>query len=73
MPPKIRELKARLRRAGFTSRSGKGSHTFWFHAEIPATKVTVAGSDGNDARPYQEREVQDAIQALEDRRREGVQ
>ncbi|MFN6513960.1 MAG: type II toxin-antitoxin system HicA family toxin [Nostoc sp. CreGUA01] len=29
MPKKIRELKAMLLKAGFTYRSGKGSHTVW--------------------------------------------
>lgn len=72
MPPKIRELKARLRRVGFTSRPGKGSHTFEFHPEIPTGKVTIAGNDGSDARPYQEREVRDALRALKEAREERL-
>jgi hypothetical protein len=31
MPPKIRQLKASLLKAGFTIRAGKGSHTVWHH------------------------------------------
>jgi hypothetical protein len=30
VPKKIRELKAMLRKAGFSSRPGKGSHTFGY-------------------------------------------
>ncbi len=61
MPKKIRELKALLRKAGFTSRPGKGSHTVWPHPQAPQT-VTLSG---DDARPYQEKEVQDAIKQVE--------
>lgn len=61
MPRKIRELKADLRRAGFGMRPGKGSHTRWFHPRLPHERVTLAGADGADAKPYQEQEVSDAI------------
>ena len=50
MARKIRELKAMLRKAGFTCRSGKGSHSVWDHPK-------ASGNDGRDAKPYQEREV----------------
>ena len=60
MPPKIRELKAALRRAGFAERPGKGSHTVWSHPSLPG-RLTVSGSDGDDAKKYQERDVQEAI------------
>ena len=60
MPPKIRELKAALRRAGFAERSGKGSHTVWGHPLLGG-RLTISGADGDDAKRYQERDVQDAI------------
>lgn len=60
MPKKIRELKAMLKKAGFTSKKAKGSHTKWRH---PRRKkpVVVSGKDGADAKPYQEQEVAEAL------------
>ena len=69
MPRKMRQLKADLRQAGFTARSGKGDHTFWTHPEVPGVAATLDGKDGQDARPYQEREVRRAIQAVEQARK----
>jgi predicted RNA binding protein YcfA (HicA-like mRNA interferase family) len=60
MPRKIRELKAMLRKAGFSSRSGKGSHTVWNHPRL-IYSLTLSGNDGDDARKYQETMVQQAI------------
>lgn len=56
MPRKIRELKADLRRAGFAEVPGRGSHTGWRHPLL-ADKLTLSGGDGDDAQPYQERQV----------------
>lgn len=64
MPVKIRELKARLRRAGFEVRPGKGSHTVWRHRLLPNLKLTIAGNDGDDAKPYQVHDVNDALRNL---------
>jgi predicted RNA binding protein YcfA (HicA-like mRNA interferase family) len=61
MPQKIRELKRRLRQAGFREVPGKGSHTNWIHPLYPG-KITVSGKDSADAKPYQEKEVNSAIQ-----------
>ena len=61
MPKKIRELKAMLKRAGFSWRPGKGSHTNWWHPNVAGTECTVSGNDGDDAKHYQEREVKAAI------------
>jgi predicted RNA binding protein YcfA (HicA-like mRNA interferase family) len=60
MPPKIRELIADLEAAGFENFGGKGSHRNYKH---PQTKrrVTVSGKLDGDAKPYQVRDVQDAI------------
>lgn len=65
MPPKVRELKARMRRAGFLDRSAKGSHTVWTHPELPNVSVTLSGNDGRDARNYQLRKVGEALAKLE--------
>jgi predicted RNA binding protein YcfA (HicA-like mRNA interferase family) len=60
MPPKIRELIADLEAAGFEDRGGKGSHRNFIHPKV-ATKVTVSGNGGDDARNYQIRQVAAAI------------
>jgi predicted RNA binding protein YcfA (HicA-like mRNA interferase family) len=60
MPQKIRELKQQLRRAGFKELPGKGSHSNWVH-QLYLGKITIAGKDGADAKPYQEKEVQQAL------------
>ncbi|MBD2357269.1 type II toxin-antitoxin system HicA family toxin [Tolypothrix sp. FACHB-123] len=65
MPKKIRELKSLLLQAGFTYRTGKGSHTNWYHPLL-AGRVTISGKDGNDAKAYQEKDVNNALQRLEE-------
>jgi predicted RNA binding protein YcfA (HicA-like mRNA interferase family) len=60
MPKKIRELKGLLAKAGFTWRPGKGSHTVWSHPKVRKS-IVLAGNDGRDAQPYQEKEVQRRI------------
>jgi hypothetical protein len=66
VPRKIRQLKADLRNAGFVELKGrgKGSHTVWEHPVLAGT-LTLSGNDGDDARPYQERNVQQAITATQ--------
>lgn len=64
MPRKIRELKQLLRKAGFQELPGKGSHTNWIHP-LYVGKITVSGKDGADAKPYQEKAVLGAIQAIQ--------
>jgi predicted RNA binding protein YcfA (HicA-like mRNA interferase family) len=63
MPKKIRELKRFLLKAGFICESGKGSHTKWFHPLLSG-KLTLSGKDGDDAKPYQEKDVNNALQKL---------
>ncbi|MEO8493980.1 MAG: type II toxin-antitoxin system HicA family toxin [Planctomycetota bacterium] len=63
-PKKIRELKSMLHRAGFMMRAGKGSHTVWSHAKLDES-VTVSGHDGDDAKPYQEKDVRQIIRKAE--------
>jgi predicted RNA binding protein YcfA (HicA-like mRNA interferase family) len=60
MPRKIRELKADLRRARFIPEPGKGSHVVWRHHES-AARVTLSGGDDDDAKPYQERALRQAL------------
>ena len=63
MSKKIRELKAILRKAGFVQRSGKGSHTVWSHPDL-SDKIVLSGQDGDDTKPYQERDVQAVLGKL---------
>ncbi len=64
MPPKIRQLKAALQRAGFIKEAGKGSHTVWKHTQIPEVTVTLSGNDGHDALKYQIKDVRDALRKV---------
>jgi predicted RNA binding protein YcfA (HicA-like mRNA interferase family) len=64
MPPKIRKLKAALSKAGFQWRPDKGSHTFWAHPDLPEDELTISGKDGDDAKPYQIKDVRDALRRL---------
>ena len=64
MPPKVRQLKAKLTKAGFSKRSGKGSHTVWRHPAIPDVPVTISGHDGDDADRYQIKDVENALERL---------
>ena len=62
MPPKIRELEAKLRKAGFVRQAAKGSHRKWVH---PGGKLVImSGREGDDAKKYQESQVADAILAV---------
>ncbi len=64
MPPKIRQLKAQLRKVGFSSRPGKGSHTVWEHPMLPNLSVTIPGKDGDAAKYYLVEEVEAALDQL---------
>lgn len=61
MPRKVRDLIRDLSRAGFVDRGGKGSHRNFVHPKR-IKPVTIAGRDGDDAKPYQERAVRLAIE-----------
>lgn len=61
---KIKKLKAALSKAGFYSRSAKGSHTVWRHPLYPAIRVTLSGKDGDDAQQYQIDDVQEALRKV---------
>jgi len=63
MPPKVRELVARLEKAGFQYRSGKGSHRNFTHPAL-SQPITLSGRLGQDAKPYQIHTVQRALEEL---------
>ncbi len=60
MPRKIRSLIRDLEQAGFINRGVKGDHRNYEHPH--GSRVTVSGQLGEDAKPYQEREVRRAIE-----------
>ena len=66
MPRKLRQLKADYRRLGFTEdeRGGKGSHCKWTHSLLFGLTIVLSGQDGDDAQPYQERDLQNATRRL---------
>lgn len=66
MPRKVRELKSWLHKAGFDWKPGKGSHTTWRHVTISWVKITLSGHDGADAKPYQVRDVEEAIRKVKE-------
>lgn len=55
-----------LHKAGFTELSAKGGHTKWLHL-LFSGRLTLSGKDSNDAKPYQEQEVSDAIGQVKDK------
>ncbi len=61
MPPKVRELIAELERAGFVNRGGRGSHRNFVHPKV-LNPITISGKMGDDAKNYQVKAVQTAIE-----------
>ena len=49
----------------------EGSHETWSHPEAPDLRLTVSGNDGDDAKPYQERQLREQLAALRARRSQG--
>lgn len=68
MPRKLRELRADLRRAGFAIDHQTGSHQIWKYELLPGLSAVIAGADGADAKPYQERQIRGILEALSDRK-----
>ena len=62
MPKKIRHLMQMLEKAGFENRGGKGSHRNYLHPK--GAMITVSGKAGDDAKHYQEKQVQQKIQEV---------
>jgi predicted RNA binding protein YcfA (HicA-like mRNA interferase family) len=63
VPKKLRELIRELMRAGFADRGGKGSHRNYAHAS--GVRITLSGSPAQDAKHYQERDVEKALREVE--------
>jgi predicted RNA binding protein YcfA (HicA-like mRNA interferase family) len=62
VPPKIRTLEALLGKAGFVRQAAKGSHRKWIH---PSGRfVVLSGKEGDDAKKYQEAQVEEVIAAV---------
>ncbi len=49
-----------LQQVGFRSRTGKGSHSNWYHP-LYEGRITLSGKDGSDAKTYLEKRVLEAI------------
>ena len=66
MPQKIRDLLKALRDAGFKEipGAGKGSHRKLVHPKYPGA-VTVSGQVGDDSKRYQEKQIAQAIDAVQ--------
>lgn len=69
MPKKIRDIKAMLLKAGFSSKPGKGSHSKWKHPDLESY-VVIARKDGDDAPRYLEKQVDEALKLLQERQDE---
>jgi predicted RNA binding protein YcfA (HicA-like mRNA interferase family) len=57
--PKMRRLRAELRRLGYQCHQGKGSHQVWKRPGV-ARGIVLHGADGCDAKPYQLKRVRNA-------------
>jgi predicted RNA binding protein YcfA (HicA-like mRNA interferase family) len=64
VPLRIKKLKAASSKAAFVMRPGKGSHTVWKYRALPGVEITLAGHDGDDAKLYQIRDVQNALKQI---------
>ena len=67
MPRRVRDFISDLRRVGFVpiKGAGKGAHRKFFHAKYPGA-VTLSGHEGDDAKPYQEKQVARAIEVVDE-------
>jgi len=61
MPPKIRDLIAKLEKAGFKNRGGKGNHRNFIHPNV-VEPITISGKTGDDAKHYQVKAARLAIE-----------
>jgi len=64
MPRKIRQLIKDLKKAGWEIDHISGSHRIFKHQKVGG-HVSLAGKDGDDARPYEEKNVREAIRRSE--------
>ena len=72
MPKKIRELKSLLLKAGFTYQPAKGSHTKWKHSKL-SKAIIIPGKDGDDAKIYLEKQVNESLEKLKNLQEEETQ
>lgn len=72
MPKKIRELKSLLLNAGFSYKPAKGSHSKWIHPKLPKA-IIIAAKDGDEAKPYLEKQVNEALEALQEMEEEDTE
>ena len=65
MPRKIKELIQDLKNAGFyeITGGGKGSHRKYTHKNY-AGAVTISGKLGEDAKTYQEQQIEQALEQV---------
>ncbi len=68
MPRKKREIRAEYRKAGFAERQGRGDHTVFSHPLV-SNNYAVAGADGKDVLPYDEKNLRRALRELEEAKR----
>jgi len=52
-------------KAGFSQRPSKGSHIVWEHPDLP-DELSLSGGDGDDAKPYQAKDVRDVLEKLKE-------
>jgi predicted RNA binding protein YcfA (HicA-like mRNA interferase family) len=69
MPPKIRELIKTLKDNSFVDRGDKGSHRNFLHPT--GVKITISGNLGDDAKPYQEKEVKKMVKEVRENEKKG--
>ena len=69
MPRKLRQLKADMRRAGARLVSEEGDHEKWRHPLVQDLLVELAGKDGSDAKPYQEKQVRSFLKRIAEAKR----
>ena len=62
---KIKILKSRLSKAGFTClpKRGKGSHSVWQHPVYPIA-IVQSGKDSSDAKHYQVKTLKLVLQKI---------
>ena len=50
-------------KAGFFYKPAKGSHSKWIHPKLPKA-IIIAGKDGDDAKAYLEKQVNESLEQL---------
>jgi hypothetical protein len=59
-------------KAGFFYKPAKDSHSKWIHPKLPKA-IMIAGKDGDDAKPYLEKQVNQALEILKEMEEEDTQ